>query len=314
MEKITLPNITEEKIDENSSRFLIEPLYPGYGPTLGNAMRRILLSSLPGTAITSFKIEGVGHEFTSIPHVNEDMVELMINLKSVKLRSHSKEPVTLTLSKKGPCTITAADFSKNSLVDIVDPSAHIATLDNKAKVELEVVVEYDRGFKAADTSVDAKSEVGKIIVDSSFSPIERVKMDVENTRVGKMTNYDKLILEVYTNGAITAHEAIVEAGNVLVDHFNSFAFHEKPDEKLTEEPKEETDEDVKEEVAIDEPTIDPKTKVEDTTLSQRTSNALLNAGIKTVAGMSRLSDLKLSEVKGLGAKGVTEIKDLMAKL
>jgi len=314
MEKITLPNITEEKIDENSSRFVIEPLYPGYGPTLGNAMRRVLLSSLPGTAITSFKIEGVGHEFTSIPHVNEDVIELMINLKSVKLRSHSKEPVTLTLSKKGPGVITAGDFAKNSLVDVVDPTEHIATLDNKAKIELEVTVEHNRGFRSSDTQIDVKPEVGRVTVDASFSPIERVKMDIENTRVGKMTNYDKLILEIYSNGSITAHEAVVEAGNVLVDHFNSFAFHEKPDEKLTEEKKEETEEKAKDEVAIDEPTIDPKTKIEDTTLSQRTSNALLNAGIKTVAGLSRLSDLKLSEVKGLGAKGVTEIKDLMAKL
>ena len=309
-----LPKITEEKIDENSSRFVIEPLYPGYGPTLGNAMRRVLLSSLPGTAITSFRAEGIGHEFTSIPHVKEDMVEVMINLKGLKLRSHSKEAVTLKLSKQGPGIVTSADFTKNSLIEIVDPSQHIASLDNKAKFDLEVEVEYNRGFKTSDSIGDVKPEVGKIVLDASFSPIERVKMEIENTRVGKMTNYDKLILEVYTNGAITAHNAIVEAGNVLVDHFNSFSFHEQPDEKLTEVAAVEVAKEEKEEIAIDEPTIDPKTKIEDTTLSQRTSNALLNAGIKTVAGMSRLSDLKLSEVKGLGAKGVTEIKDLMAKL
>lgn len=316
MEKITLPNTTEEKIDESSSRFTIEPLYSGYGATLGNALRRVLLSSLPGTAITSFKIDGVGHEFTSVPHVKEDVVELMINLKNLKFRSHSKEPVVLNISKKGPSNVTAKDFKKNSLVEVVDPSIHIASLDNSANLNLDVTVESDRGFRTVESSEKQNEEIGNILMDASFSPIERVKISTQNTRVGKMTNYDKLVVEVFTNGSISAHDAIVEASNVLVDHYSSFAFQEKPDEKLTQEPVEEKPDSKLPgaEQAIDEPKLDPKTKVEDTPLSQRTSNALLNAGVKTLAGLSRLSDLKLSEIKGLGAKGVNEIKDLLEKI
>jgi len=315
MEKIMLPNTNEQKIDELTSLFTIEPLFPGYGATLGNALRRVLLSSLPGAAITSFKIEGVSHEFSSIPHVKEDMIEIMLNLKKINFKFFGNEAITLTLSKTGPGEVTAADFDKNADIEVLNLETHIATLDNKASFDLSVIIEKDRGFRTVENNEET-SEIGIIIVDADFSPLERVKVSIENTRVGKMTNYDKLMLEVKTNGSVSPKEAMIEASNILIDHYKSFAFNEESSEPLTEayeaeKPALEGGEDetfdaayVTEEIGG----MDPKAKIEDVGFSSRTTNALLNAGIKTVAGLKRLSDLKLSEVKGLGQKGIEEIK------
>jgi len=321
MDKIILPKSYEEKVSSSISRFVIEPLHPGYGATLGNALRRVLLSSLPGAAITSFKIEGVSHEFTSVPHVKEDVVEILLNLKSLKIKSHSKDPVKITLSKKGPGQVTAADFTQNSEVEIVNIDQVIATLDNNATFNLEITVEHDRGFRPTESMEVDKTEPGLILVDASFSPVERVKVETENTRVGQMTNYDKLTLEVSTNGGISAKEAIVQASSVLIDHYRSFSFDEAPAESMTAANEEiienigEGDDDASQvSTSVQESVISPKTKIEDSGFSQRTSNALLNAGIKSLAGVQRLSDLKLSEIKGLGKKGLDEIKEMITRL
>jgi DNA-directed RNA polymerase subunit alpha len=321
MDKIILPKSFEEKVSDSVSRFVIEPLHPGYGATLGNALRRVLLSSLPGAAITSFKIYGVSHEFTSVPHVKEDVVEILLNLKSIKIRSHSQEPVKINISKKGPGQVTAADFAKNSEVEIVNKDQVIATLDNKATFNLEITVEYDRGFRQTESMEVDKSEPGLILLDASFSPVERVKVEIENTRVGQMTNYDKLTLEVSTNGGTSPKNAIIQASNVLIDHYRSFSFDEAPVESMTA-VSEEIVEDIGDEddsmpqvsASPKKSVISPKTKVEDSEFSQRTTNALLNAGIKSLAGVQRLSDLKLSEIKGLGKKGLYEIKDMITRL
>jgi len=310
MEKIILPKISEKKIDNCSSRFVIEPLFPGYGATIGNVMRRVLLSSIPGTAITSFRVDGISHEFSSVPHVKEDMVEIMLNLKTLKIKSHSKEPVTIKISKKGPGEVTAADFVNNSNIEIIDPSIHIASLDNKAKFELEAIVEFGRGFRSTEDVEVSNGQVGSILIDTSFSPIERVKMDIENTRVGRMTNYDKVILELSTNGSVEAKEAIIDASNILIDHFKEIAFQTVLSNSMTQQGD------------AGEDNIDAsnngdgafgdakgKTKIEDAGYSSRTTNALISAGVKTIAGLRRLSDLKLSEIKGLGQKGVIEIKE-----
>lgn len=323
MEKINLPKISEEKISEFSSRIIIEPLFPGYGHTMGNALRRVLLSSIPGAAITSFKIEGAPHEFTSLPHVKEDLIEIMLNLKSIKVHSHSWEPVQLTLSAEDSGQVKAGDFHPNSDVEILNPDQVIATLDKKARFEMEVTVEKDRGFRSTDEASVSK-EIGHILVDASFTPVERVKVDVENTRVGQMTNYDKLIIELSTNGSITPHEAVVDASNILIDHYKVFAFNTELAEPLTEEyhePAPEIDEMIGGDSYEMQPgdqiaaqgAIDPKTKIEDIGLTPRTANALVNAGIKTLAGLSRLSELKLSEVKGLGKKGIEEIKTILER-
>lgn len=315
MEKIILPKITEKKIDNYGSSFIIEPLFPGYGATIGNAMRRVLLSSIPGAAITSFKIEGISHEFSAIPHVKEDMIEIMLNLKTIKIKSHSKEPVVIKISKKGHCEVTAADFEKNSNIEIIDSAIHIANLDNKANFELEAVVEFDRGFRSTEDAEGSDSQIGSISIDTSFSPIERVKMDIENTRVGHMTNYDKVILDVYTNGSVNAKEAMIDASNILIDHFKEIAFQTQSSSRMTEnsELEEENSIDLENnrnvsvKNALD--GLNSKTKIQESGFSARTTNALISAGVKTIAGLKRFSDFKLSEIKGLGPKGVTEIKD-----
>ena len=314
MEKIILPQIKEEIIDKFSSRFIIEPLYPGYGATIGNAIRRVLLSSIPGSAITSFKVEGISHEFSATPHVKEDMIEIMLNLKDLKIKSNSKEPVAIKISKNGPGEVMAQDFSKNSNIEIIDPKAHIADLDNKAKLDLEATVEFDRGFRSSDDIVPENKKIGEIIVDVSFSPVVRVMMNVENTRVGRMTNYDKVILEVYMNGSMKAKDAVIEAANLLIEHFKEISFQTELLEQLTESPiSEKEDENLDQEQEKNEAKIigydDPKLKIEDAGFSPRATNALIIAGIKTIAGLKRMSDLKLSEIKGLGQKGIQEIKE-----
>jgi DNA-directed RNA polymerase subunit alpha len=321
MDKIILPKSYEEKSGDNVSKFTIEPLHPGYGATFGNALRRVLLSSLPGAAVTSFKLEGVSHEFASVPHVKEDVVEIMLNIKSLKIKTETKEPVKLALTKKGPGVVTAGDFSLNPDVEIINKDLVLATLDNNASFNLEITIECDRGFRATEAMEAEKNEPGLILVDATFSPIERVKVETENTRVGQMTNYDKLTIEITTNGGISPRDAIVAASNILIDHYKSFSFDEAPIESLTAMPEEvdetmgiDDNESIDETVIRDEGGIKPKTKVEDAGFSQRTTNSLLNAGVKSLAGVQRLSDLKLSEIKGLGKKGLEEIKEMVAKL
>lgn len=313
MEKIVLPKIKEEVIDDKKSRFIIEPLFPGYGATIANAMRRVLLSSVPGAAITSFKVEGISHEFSSVPHVKEDVVDLMLNLKDLAVKSASKEPVVIKISKKGPGEVTAGDFSKNSNIEIADPDMHIAFLDNKAKFDLEATVEFGRGFRASEESATKAKEIGQIIVDASFSPVERVIINIENTRVGRMTNYDKVILDVWMNGTMSVKDAVIDASNILVDHFKEIAFQTNSVEQLTVSPSEIEEAEAKQSVATEESAeainIDPKMKIDEVGFSPRTTNALVSSGIKTVAGLKRLSDLKLSEIKGLGQKGIDEIKN-----
>lgn len=308
MEKINLPGIVEEKVDDSHSKFVIEPLFPGYGTTIGNSLRRILLSSITSAAVTKFKIDGASHEFTTIPHVKEDVLEIMMNLKSIFFRSFSDEAIALELSKKGPAEVTASDIKSNSNIEIINPEAHIVTLDKSADFNLEIVIEKGRGFRPVNVGSGERSEIGWIAIDTLFSPVERVAIHVEDTRVGGMTNYDKLTLEIVTNGTVTPADALKEASTVLVDHYSAIISGdaEKPAESVPEEnfvPSGGLDED---NGTMGQ--IDNKTKIEGLNFSPRTTNALVNSGIKTVGGLRRLSDLKLEEVKGLGKKGIEEIK------
>ncbi|PIS07556.1 DNA-directed RNA polymerase subunit alpha [Candidatus Berkelbacteria bacterium CG10_big_fil_rev_8_21_14_0_10_43_13] len=310
MEKINLPGIVEEKIGESHSKFIIDPLFPGYGTTIGNSLRRVLLSSITSAAVTKFKVDGASHEFTSIPHAKEDVLEIMMNLKAINFRSFSDEPVTLELSKKGPAEVTAKDIKSSSNVEIINPDAHIVTLDKSANFNMEIIIEKGRGFRSINVGSSERTEIGWIAIDTLFSPVERVSVKVEDTRVGQMTNYDKLTIEVITNGTVSPAEAIKEASTVLVEHYSAIISGDAP---KTIEPNEaiaevaETEEGpVSDKVAPDE--IDNKTKIEDLSFSPRTTNALINSGVKTVGGLRRLTDLKLEEVKGMGKKGIDEIK------
>ncbi|MFA5157761.1 MAG: DNA-directed RNA polymerase subunit alpha [Patescibacteria group bacterium] len=304
-----IPKIIEKEINPQKSVFSIEPLLPGYAATVGNALRRVLLSSLSGTAISSIKLEGAAHEFSAVPHVKEDMIEIIMNLRKINFKSYSEEPQTIEMTEKGPKIVTAKDFKLSSDIEILNPDQYIATLDKGAEFDLEVVLEQGRGFRPTEEQVSEKNDIGRISVDSVFSPVKQVNFKTENTRVGQMTNYDKIELEITTNGSITPREALTFAGKILVEHFSYIAEGKPYTSEEIEEQDAASEAENNEDVSIDE--FDPKTKVEDLNLSARTVNALVNSGIKTVAGLKRMSDLKLSEVKGLGKKGFDEIKELL---
>lgn len=222
MEKIPLPSsvrVTPGKT-EHQATVTVEPCFPGYGITLGNALRRVLLSSMPGAAITAFKLKGALHEFTSIPNVKEDVVEISLNLKNVRLRVFSSEPVRLHVKAKGERVVTAGDIEKSSDVEVVDPSQVIATItDSKGEVDLELLVNQGRGYVPTEAREREELEVGMIAIDAIFTPIRNVGFQVENVRVGQMTNWDKLVLEIETDGSIKPAEALTEAIQILLDQF-----------------------------------------------------------------------------------------------
>lgn len=203
-----------------AGQFVLEPLLPGYGLTIGHALRRVLLSSLGGAAITSVRIDGVTHEFSTLPGLKEDIVEIILNLKSLRLRLEGDEPATLRLEKKGPGEVKAKDFQKNAVVKIVDENHHIATLDKNGKLVMEVSIKKGHGYEPVENRTEEKLPLGTIAIDSIFTPIKKIHYEVENTRVGGMTNYDKLTLEITTDGSITPTEAFSCANQILIEHFN----------------------------------------------------------------------------------------------
>lgn len=205
---------------DNMTTFIVEPLLPGYGMTIGNALRRVLLSSLAGAAVTAVKIDGATHEFSTLKGVKEDMVDLILNLKTLKVQLHGDEPTLVKLNKKGPGEVKVQDFGKNSQVVFTDPNYVIAHLDNSGSLNLEITVEKGRGYLPTERRKDEKSPLGTIAVDAIFTPIKRVHYEVENTRVGGMTNYDKLIIDITTDGTIDPQEAMDTAINIILDHFS----------------------------------------------------------------------------------------------
>lgn len=299
--EIHLPELKTVKSEGNLVTFAIEPLYPGYGMTLGNSLRRVILSSLPGAAVTSVKIEGVSHEFSTIKDIKEDVVDIILNLKQLCVKSFSDEIVALHLSASGEGVVTAAKFDKNADIEIVNPEMVIATLDNKnAKLEMEVYIEKGRGYVPVEKRDGGKLGVGVIAVDALYSPIRRVRYNVESTRVGQMTDLDRLILEVETNGVIDSAEAIKQASEILVDHFMVLSGKEVA--SLAGCP----------EVISNEEGGD--ILIEEVNLSPRTTNALLNNDIKTVADILKLTDGELKTLKGFGSKAYDEVKEKLVEL
>lgn len=219
-EQINLLEIKEIKTKtENLSQFVIQPLHPGYGLTLGNSLRRVLLSSLQGSAITGVQIEGATHEFTTLPGLKEDVVELSLNLKTIRVKSFSEEPVILELSKKGPGEVLTGDFKKNSQVEIINPKQKIATLDKNGKLSLRVTVEKGQGYAPVEKRKEEKLTLGTIALDAIFSPVQKVRYEIDNVRLGKETDFDKLTIDILTDGSITPSEAIAKAGKILVGYF-----------------------------------------------------------------------------------------------
>lgn len=276
--------------------FIIEPLEQGYGQTLGNSLRRVLLTSLPGAAVTSIKITGVQHQFASVPGLKEDVVELLLNLKKVRLAIPSDEPVTLTLSKKGPGAVTAGDIEAPAGVSVVTPDVVLGTLaDKKASLEMEMTAERGFGYVAADEK--KVEEIGRIPVSALFSPVVRVNYRVEATRVGRMTNLDKLVMEIWTDGSMLPLDALREGAKLLVSFFSQIV-----------EPKSAG---VAESVAVS-PTVSDevlKMRVEELDIPTRIVNALGNGGIETVGQLLGTPKADLMKIKNLGSKSLSLVEE-----
>ncbi len=314
------PKIIEEK--DNRAVFEVAACYPGYGITLGNSMRRALLSSLPGAAITGVKIKGIQHEFSTLPYVMEDMVQIILNLKQVcfklNLDFDPEKVFKAELKAKGEKELKAGDIKTSPELTIVNPEAHLATLtDKKAELDMEIDIECNLGYSAVEQRKRGKVEIGYIAVDAMFSPVKKVNYQIENMRVGERTDYDRIIFTVETNRTITPREAFSKAAQILVDHYKALAGFEKPEKKkqVSRSPakkkqtpvnKKKEQEDIQAQVA--------KTKIEDLKFSGRVTAILIESKIKTAAGLVRKSEDDLKQIEGLGAKGIKEIKRVLGRL
>ncbi len=291
--------------------FEVEGLYPGYGVTVGNALRRVLLSSLQGAAVTEVKIKGASHEFSTIPGVLEDTVIMLLNIKNLRFKIFEDgpegAPQKITLKVKGDGEVKGSDFKCTSQIKLANPDLHIATItDKKTELEIEIQVEKGIGYVPKDQRNTKKAEIGAIAVDAIFTPIRNVNFQVENMRVGDRTDFDKLSLEIETDGTITPEEAFFEACDILIKHFNIIFEGKAPE---PEEKKE-----VVSEKGSEGETDVTKIVVEDLKLTGRTLNALVNNGIKTVGGIMKKSEKSLSELEGMGEKAISEIKRKIKKL
>lgn len=302
------------KVDEHSSTsatFVIEPLHTGYGMTLGNSLRRVLLSSISGAAVTAFKIEGASHEFTTLENVKEDVVQIMLNLKGIRFRVFGEEPQTLRITKKGAGTVTAKDITTNADVEVVNPGHFIATLDNsKANFTMDIVVDTGRGYRTIDES-GAHKISDMIAVDSIFSPVLRVRYKVENTRVGQATDLDKLLLTVDTDGSITPSDAFEQAAAILVNQYTALAGQTRVE---VGQPASASFNEDGELTSDGDESAELNTPIEDLNLSARTTNALINNEIHTLKDLFSLSDAELRDLKGFGSKALDEVKDKMAEM
>lgn len=304
------PRVVSE--EGESGIFEIEGLYPGYGHTLGNSLRRIILSSLPGVAITSVKIEGVQHEFSVIEGVKEDVVTILLNLKKVRMRFTTDEPQTLTLKVKGEKVVTAADLEVPGQVEILTPDQVIATLTSKnSSLEMEIRAEKGLGFMPKEMIDKNRVEIGAIALDGIFTPIRRASYEVENMRVGDRTDFNKLIIAIETDGTVAPSVALSTAIEVMINQLKAIVGW-KADEPVVEEvssAKEST-------TASPRSDVDPevlKTRVDSLELSARTQNALSGANIRTVGGLARKKEKDLLEIEGLGSKGIQEIRKALGE-
>lgn len=303
--------VTVDDHSATSSTFVVEPLHSGYGMTLGNSLRRVLLSSIAGAAVTSFKIEGATHEFTTVPGVKEDVVDIMMNLKGIRFRVYGDDAQRLRIVKKGKGPITAKDIQVNADVEVVNPNHVIATLDDdKSDFVMDLVVETGRGYRTID-EVTAKKASDMIAVDAIFSPVLRVRYKVENTRVGQMTDLDKLLITVETDGTITPRDAFEEASAILVNQYTALAGKTRVEssEQLAAGTATagHATEGGEEPAAL-------STSIEDLNLSARTTNALINNDIHTIKDLFSLSDAELRDLKGFGSKALDEVKEKLAEL
>ncbi len=297
------PRIVSEQ--DTSGSYEIDGLYPGYGHTLGNSLRRIILSSLPGSSVTSVKIEGVSHEFSVVPGVKEDVITIILNLKRVRFSMVSDEPQTLSLKVKGASDVKAGDIKLPGGVEILNPEQVIATLtDKNSELDMEIIVEKGLGFVPKEVIQKNRVDIGQITMDAIFTPIRRVSYEVENMRVGDRTDFNRLKVFIETDGTISPKEALEKSIEIMINQLKAIVgFKEEeiimPSHSASDEAPKETDED------------SLKTRIDTLNLSARTQNALANANIRTVGGLARKKEKDILEIEGLGAKGLTEIKEVL---
>jgi DNA-directed RNA polymerase subunit alpha len=292
------PVLSEEVVADNRSRFVIEPLEPGFGYTLGNTLRRTLLSSIPGAAVTSIRIDGVLHEFQTIPGVKEDVTEIILNLKSLVVSSEQDEPVVMYLRKQGPGTVTAADIAPPAGVEVHNPDLHIATLNGKGRIEMELTVERGRGYVSAAQNKAGDAEIGRIPVDSIYSPVLAVKYAVEATRVEQRTDFDRLVLDVETKNSLAPRDAMASSGKTLVELFGLVRELNIEAEGIDMGPSP-TDAALAADLAL---------PIEDLDLTVRSYNCLKREGIHTVGELVSRSEADLLDIRNFGAKSIDEVK------
>jgi DNA-directed RNA polymerase subunit alpha len=297
------PRISVKQISDLVAEFTVEPLERGFGYTLGNTMRRILLSSLPGAAVSSVRIEGVSHEFSTIPNVQEDVTDIVLNLKKLVLRHHGDEPATMRIKAKGPKEVKAEDIVLPSDIEIVNPDLHIATLNKKGKLEMEMVVEKGRGYVSAERNKKPTDPIGMVPVDSLFSPTRKILYRVENTRVGQRTDYDKLIITVETNGSLTPDEAVSLAAKIMNEHMNLFIDRAPEEASIPVFAPDETEKGK----ILDSP-------IEELELSVRSYNCLKKEGINSLDQLISRTETDLLNIRNFGAKSIDEIKSKLKEL
>lgn len=294
--------VDDKTMTNNYAKFSIEPLERGFGVTLGNALRRVLLSSLPGAAVTAAKIEGVQHEFSTITGVKEDVPEIMMNLKQMRFKIHSDAPKMATFDVRGKATATAADLKADPDIEILNPELHVATLNKDGEFRCEIEIGAGRGYVSAENQATQDRPIGVLPVDSMFSPVTKVNFEVENTRIGQRIDYDKLTLEIWTDGSVIPSDALAYAAKILKDHFALFIHFE---EEIVEEIEEEVDEEFLRIKALLE------RSVEELELSVRSSNCLKAANIKTIGDLVTKSEGEMLKYRNFGRKSLKEIADIL---
>jgi DNA-directed RNA polymerase subunit alpha len=298
------PTLTEEVVSDHRSRFVIEPLEPGFGYTLGNSLRRTLLSSIPGAAVTSIRIDGVLHEFSTVSGVKEDVTELILGLKNLVVSSEHDVPVVMYLRKQGPGRVTAADITPPAGVEVHNPDLHIATINAKGKLEIELTVERGRGYVSAVQNKNPDAEIGRIPIDSIYSPVLKVTYKVEATRVEQRTDFDRLVVDVETKPSISPRDAVASAGTTLVELFGLARELNVEAEGIEIGPSP-TDAALAADLAL---------PIEDLDLTIRSYNCLKREGIHTVGELVARSEADLLDIRNFGAKSITEVKDKLNAL
>ncbi|PIP68677.1 DNA-directed RNA polymerase subunit alpha [Candidatus Nomurabacteria bacterium CG_4_9_14_0_2_um_filter_32_10] len=317
--KIIMPSKPRVVLEEdNKGIFEIDGLYPGYGHTLGNSLRRIILSSLPGASITSIKIDGISHEFQTITGIKEDVIVMILNLKKIRFKMISDEPQIVTLSIKGPKEVMAKDIKTGGQVEILNGDLHIVEVTGKVNLNIEMKIEKGLGFIPKEILQKEKVDIGTITVDGIFTPIRRVSYEVENMRVGDNTNYNRLRILVETDGTLTPREAFLRSIEIMINQLKSVIDFKESEVPVSEEVENSTKEKDKKEEMEEEKKADDfidilKTRTDNLDLSTRTLNALTAANIRTLGGLARKKREDLLEIEGIGEKGISEIKKVLSK-